>query len=195
VTSSTAELISEKQLWNRWQIENREAFVGWFEKFHWEHNLPVYLYGKKENPGCCSEINLLDVAFDHLMGRVPDHEYGDYKKAYLFQKLQTLDVRFKTDDIEAFEDLYPILKSETRCLPGDKARGGKKDYRTGQWTAAIPIAKNLQTANQYVTLQEIKDHPPFKACFRDGLPQDNQLRRKLNKAGVKLAPGRRKQKT
>ncbi|HIJ75344.1 MAG TPA: hypothetical protein HPP81_01365 [Deltaproteobacteria bacterium] len=68
----------------------------------------------------------------------------------------------------------------------------KTDYRTEQWEKAIPIAKLLFKKNPAITLEEIKSDPAFQACFVNGMPLDDTIRDRLNKAGIKLAPGKRR---
>jgi hypothetical protein len=69
----------------------------------------------------------------------------------------------------------------------------KKDYRTKQWEKAIPIARQLYKDNDKITLEEIKNDPAFKACFKEML-SDDRIRDMLNEAGIKLAGGRRNKK-
>ncbi len=66
----------------------------------------------------------------------------------------------------------------------------KADYRTEQWEKATPIARTLYEKNNKITLEEIKNDPAFKACFKE-MPSDDTIRDRLNKAGIKLAPGKR----
>jgi hypothetical protein len=77
-----------------------------------------------------------------------------------------------------------------RAIPERSKR--KSDYRSDQWEKAIPIAKVLYENNTSIKLVEIKADTAFRACFKDGLlPKDDRIRRKLNKAGIKLKSGKR----
>lgn len=186
------EFITERQLCDRWGIQNREAFAGWFERFLDENHFP-YLYGGKDKH---EHIDLMTFAIMGYVNNLSDREYKKQKRVYLLQKLQEHDVRFRIKDIEAFEELYPTLKPDTGCLSEETSNPTrKKDYRTDQWKNAKPIVMNLfQKDPGGLSLPEIKNYPPFKACFRDGVPSDSQCRKKLREWDIKLAPGRRKKK-
>lgn len=87
--------------------------------------------------------------------------------------------------------LLALKKAERFLNAGLEPKPGKPDYRTGQWEKAIPVARVLCAKDSLITLQQIKSDAAFQACFRDGMPTDSRIRRKLNENGIKLAGGRR----
>jgi hypothetical protein len=96
---------------------------------------------------------------------------------------------------QAKEKRYPFLvpaelSPEPMAAPEQAQR--KTNYRTDQWDNALPIAGRLYKNNKKITVEEIRNHPPFKACFRDGPPSADRVRKMLNKAGIKLASGKPK---